>query len=236
MAGRAAAGDNPRMRDLVGHPSFRAGFRAGIPFAIAGFVLATTFGVLAEPVMGGAAAIVMSAIVFAGSAQFAAVAILAGGGTAGAAIAAAALMNSRFLPMGVALGPSLPGRAPWRAMQGQAVVDSSWAMANRGDGTFDRWFLFGASAPQYATWITGTTVGALGGDLLGDTSRLGLDAIYPMFFLALLLAEVKDRRTALVALAGAVVALALVPAAPPGIPVLAASLVALWGLRPREAA
>ena len=219
------------------HESFRRGVRLGFPYAVVGFVLSMSFGVLARQAgFTPLQAIVTAMIVFAGSAQFAAVAILAGGGTAGAAIAAAALMNSRFLPMGVALGPSLPGRAPWRAMQGQAVVDSSWAMANRGDGTFDRWFLFGASAPQYATWITGTTVGALGGDLLGDTSRLGLDAIYPMFFLALLLAEVKDRRTALVALAGAVVALALVPAAPPGIPVLAASLVALWGLRPREAA
>ena len=194
-----------------------------------------SFGVLARdagfPVE---AAIVMSAIVFAGSAQFAAVAILAGGGSAGAAIAAAALMNSRFLPMGVALGPSLPGGPLLRAAQGQTVVDASWAMANRGDGTFDRWFLFGSTAPQYVTWMAGTTLGALGGDLLGDTSRFGLDAIYPMFFLALLLAEIKDRRTALVAAVGAVVALSLVEVVPAGVPVLAASLVALWGLRRRE--
>ena len=71
----------------------------------------------------------MSAIVFAGSAQFSAVAILAQGGGAGAAIAAAALMNSRFLPMGVALAPSLRGGPVRRALQGQAVVDASWALA-----------------------------------------------------------------------------------------------------------
>ena len=178
-----------------------------------------------------AAAVIMSAIVFAGSAQFAAVAILVGGGTAGAAIAAAALMNSRFLPMGIALGPSLPGPPVLRAAQGQTVVDSSWAMASRGDGTFDRWFLFGSTAPQYVCWVTGTTLGAFGGDLLGDTSRFGLDAIYPMFFLALLIAEIKNRRAARIALAGSVVALSLVEVAPAGVPVLAASLVALWGLR-----
>lgn len=217
--------------------SFRAGVRAAIPYAAVGGLLSMSFGVLARdagfPVE---AAIVMSAVVFAGSAQFAAVAILAGGGTAGAAIAAGALMNSRFLPMGIALGPSLPGRPALRAAQGQTVVDASWAMANRGDGTFDRWFLFGSTAPQYVTWLTGTTVGALGGDALGDTSRFGLDAIYPMFFLALLIAEIKDRRTAAVAAAGAVVALSLIEIAPAGIPVLAASLVALWGLRRREQA
>jgi 4-azaleucine resistance transporter AzlC len=216
--------------------SFLGGFRAAIPYATVGALLSMSFGVLARdagfPVE---AAIVMSAVVFAGSAQFAAVAILAGGGSAGAAVAAAALMNSRFLPMGVALGPSLPGKPLLRAAQGQTVVDASWAMASRGDGTFDRWFLFGSTAPQYVTWLAGTTVGAaLGGNVLGDTSRLGLDAIYPMFFLALLIAEIKDRRTAAVALAGALIALALIEVAPAGIPVLAASLVALWGLRRRE--
>ena len=183
--------------------------RAGLPYAAVGGLLSMSFGVLARdagfPVE---AAIVMSAIVFAGSAQFAAVAILVGGGTAGAAVAAAALMNSRFLPMGVALGPSLPGRAPLRAAQGQTIVDASWAMANRGDGTFDRWFLFGSTAPQYVTWLGGTILGAVGGDLLGDTSRFGLDAIYPMFFLGLLIAEIKDRRTARVALAGGALAFA----------------------------
>jgi 4-azaleucine resistance transporter AzlC len=215
--------------------SFVAGARAAIPYAAVGALLSMSFGVLARdagfPVE---AAIVMSAVVFAGSAQFAAVAILAGGGSAGAAIAAAALMNSRFLPMGVALGPSLSGKPLLRAAQGQTVVDASWAMANRGDGTFDRWFLFGSTAPQYVTWMTGTTLGALGGDLLGDTSRFGLDAIYPMFFLALLLAEIKDRRAALVALTGALVALSLTEVTPAGVPVLAASLVALWGLGRRE--
>jgi 4-azaleucine resistance transporter AzlC len=230
------AGADPRREDP--RTSLRDGFRAGLPYAAVGFLLSMSFGVIARdagfPVE---AAIVMSAIVFAGSAQFAAVAILSGGGTAGAAIAAAALMNSRFLPMGVALGPSLPGRAPWRAAQGQTVVDASWAMASRGDGTFDRWFLFGTTAPQYVTWIAGTTLGALGGNLLGDTSRLGFDAIYPMFFLSILIGEIKDRRAAGIAAAGAVVALSLIQIAPAGVPVLAASLVALWGLRrPRPVA
>lgn len=182
------------------------------------------------------ATIVMSAIVFAGSAQFAAVAIIASGGTAGAAVAAAALMNSRFLPMGIALAPSLPGRAPWRAVQGQAVVDASWAMSSRGDGTFDRWFLFGATAPQYTLWLSGTIFGALGGDLFSDPEKFGLDAIYPTFFLALLVVEIKDRTTLVIALSGGLLALSLVEVAPPGLPVLAASLVALWGLRRRPEA
>lgn len=216
--------------------AFRAGVRAGIPFAAVGFLLSLSFGVLARQAgFPTLAAIAMSAIVFAGSAQFAAVAVVAAGGGLGAAVGAAALMNSRFLPMGIALAPSLPGNAAKRAAQGQTVVDASWAMAAREDGTFDRWFLFGSTAPQYVTWLSGTIVGALTGDVLGDPDKLGLDAIYPAFFLALMIAELKAGRGRSAAVVGAVIALVLVPIAPPGIPVLAASLGAFAGLRRRAA-
>ncbi|MEA2138859.1 MAG: hypothetical protein QOG56_2009 [Solirubrobacteraceae bacterium] len=215
--------------------SFRAGVRAGTPFAIVGFVLSLSFGVLALKVgFSALGAIAMSAVVFAGSAQFAAIAIVAGGGGVAPAVAAAALMNSRFLPMGVALAPSLPGGWLRRAAQGQPVVDSSWAMASTGGGGFDRWFLFGATAPQYVTWVAGTAAGALGGDLIGDTDALGLDAVYPAFFLALLVAELRDRRSRGVALGGALIALSLVAFTPAGVPVLAASAAALAGLRRRR--
>src|SRR3954453_5590672 len=208
--------------------SWRNGLRAGAPFAAAGFLLSLSFGVLArEAGFSAAAAIVMSAIVFAGSAQFAAIQIVAAGGGLAAAVSAAALMNSRFLPMGIALAPSLPGSAAKRAAQGQAVVDSSWAMAAQGDGSFDRWFLFGSTAIQYVTWLAGTVAGALGGNLLGDPGKPRLAAIFPPFVPALLLAELRRPRARVVAALGAAIALALVPFTPAGVPVLAASGAAL---------
>ena len=213
-------------------PSFVSGVRLGVPFAVVGFVLAASFGVLARQAgFSALQAIVTGAIVFAGSAQFAALAVLSGGGTAAAAISAGTLMNGRFLAMGTALAPSLPGGPVKRAMQGQTVVDSSWALANRGDGTFDRWLLFGTTLPQYVAWTLGTAVGALSGDLLGDTERLGLDAVFPTFFVGILIVELRVPRARWVALTGAAVALALVPFAPPGIPILVAAVAALLGLR-----
>ena len=216
---------------------FLQGLRLGVPFAIAGFLVAVSFGIVArEAGLSAVAAIVMSMIVFAGSAQFAAIAIIAAGGGVAAAIGAGALMNSRFLMMGVALAPSLPGRWPWRAAQGQTVVDASWAIAARGDGTFDRWLLFGTTSVQYVTWSLGTIVGSLGGGALGDPDKLGLDAIYPAFFVALLVGEARTGRARGAAAIGALVALALVPIAPAGIPVLAASVGALLGLTQRARA
>jgi len=216
------------------HERFRAGVRAGVPFAIAGGLLSLSFGVLARHIgMPELAIIVMSLIVFAGSAQFAAIAIIGAGGSLGAAVVAAALMNSRFLAMGIALAPSLPGGPLRRAAQGQAVVDSSWAMALRKDGSFDRHFLFGSTAVQYVSWALGTLAGVLAGNLLGDVNRFGVDAIYPAFFLALLIGEARNRWAVGVALIGGAIALVLTPLTPPGIPILAASVAALAGLRRR---
>ena len=203
----------------------------GLPFAAAGLLLSLSFGVVAQQAgLSKLEAVVMSAIVFAGSAQFSAIAILAQGGGASAAIAAAALMNSRFLPMGVAFAPSLRGGPVKRAFQGQPVVDASWALAARPDGSFDRMLLFGSSAVAYATWVTGTAVGALWGEALGDPHDLGLDALFPAFFVALLLNEARSGRARGVAALGALIALVLVPIAPAGVPVLVASLAALVGL------
>ena len=212
----------------------RQGLRDGLPYAGASGVLSLSFGVVAvEAGFPPVAAVVMSAVVFAGSAQFAALGILTAGGSVAAAVGAAALMNSRFLPMGFALGPSLRGSRLRRAAEGQAVVDSSWTMAARGDGTFDRSYLFGHTAVQYVAWVVGSVLGVLVPFL--DARALGLDAVFPTFFLALLVAEVRaSRLRTAVALGGAAAALALVPVAPAGVPVLVASGAALVGLRQRR--
>lgn len=229
MPPMATLDDAPRRR-------FARGVRLAVPFAVVAFVLSVSFGVLARQAgFSAVQAIAMSALVFAGSAQFAALSIVAAGGGAAAAVSAAGLMNARFLAMGAAFAPSLPGRPLWRAAQGQAVVDSSWALANRRDGTFDRWLLFGATAPQYVLWVTGTVLGALLGDVLGDIERLGLDAIYPTFFVALLISELRDPRTRPAAALGGLIALCLVPFTPPGVPILAASAATLLALHPRTA-
>ena len=172
--------------------SSRSGVRMGLPFAAVGAVLSLSFAVLARQAgFTPLQAILTSVVVFAGSAQFAALAVLTGGGAAGAAVAAGTLMNGRFLAMGIAVAPSLPGGPVVRALQGQTMVDASWAMANRGDGTYDRWLMFGSTLPQYVTWVLGSAVGAYAGNLLGNPERFGLDAIFPTFFLAILLGELR---------------------------------------------
>jgi 4-azaleucine resistance transporter AzlC len=209
----------------------RDGVRVGAPLILPTFVGGIAFGVLAQPVMGSVAPVVMSLIVFSGAAQFASMTVLAAGGGAVAAIAAGMLMNARWLPMGFAIGPFLSRRRLVRAAQAQALVDASFALSSRGDGTYDRGILFGATAAQFVAWSGGTLVGVLGGGALADPSALGLDAIFPAFFLVLLADEARGRGRLTAALLGGAIALVLMPFAPPGVPVLAASAAALLGLR-----
>jgi predicted branched-subunit amino acid permease len=181
--------------------------------------------------MGNVAPIVMSALLFAGSAQFAATAVLAAGGGAPAAIVAGLLMNLRYLPMGIAIAPSLRGGPLRRAAIGMTMIDFSWAASSRGGGRFNPEFMVAATAPSYPAWVGGTAIGVFAGDLITDPGAFGLDAIFPAFFLCLLVeGELRPGRPALVAGLGSVIALVLIPFTPAGVPVVAASAAALVGV------
>jgi 4-azaleucine resistance transporter AzlC len=223
----------PPARTESARARWRAGVRRGVPFAIAVFAIAVSFGVLARPVMGSVAPIVMSIVVFSGAAQFGALAILQAGGSVGAAIAAGILLNARYLAMGLGLAPSLRGRPLSRAAFAMAIVDSSWAAAALGDGTFDPWYMVGVTTFQYVGWVLGTVIGVLAGSAIGDPRTLGLDALFPAFFVVLLMEEVRGRRRVAAAAGGAGIALVLTPLTPPGLPILAAALAALAASRMR---
>lgn len=212
--------------------NFRGGLRAGVGFAFPTFVLAVSFGVLARSLDWGVVApIVASGVVFSGSAQFALADVLGAGGSALAAIFAAVLVNARFAVMGVAIASTLEGGRLRRAFESQATVDASWALANRGGGRFDREILIGATLPQYVAWVGGTVVGVLAGDSI-DPEALGLDVLFPAFFLGLLIDELRSGREHIAAAGiAAGVALVLIPFVPPGVPIIAACLGALIGLR-----
>ena len=211
--------------------TYREGSRAILPLMPAIVAFGASFGVLAQAAgIDAAAAVVMSATTFAGSAQFAVVSVLGAGGTAAAAIGAAVLLNGRYVPMAVAASGAFRGGPLRRLVEAQLLVDESWALSSR-EGGFDRKVLVGAGALLYVGWNAGTIAGVLAGDSLTDPSTLGLDAAFPALFLALLapLAR-RGSRPAVAAALGALIALLLIPVAPPGVPVIAATTASLVGL------
>jgi predicted branched-subunit amino acid permease len=77
-------------------------------------------------------------------------------------------------------------------------------------------------------------LGALGGSLIDDPLALGLDAMFPATFVVLLAAHLRTRAGRLAAGLGALIAAALVPLTPAGVPLLAAASACLVGLRARR--
>ncbi|HEY6760966.1 MAG TPA: AzlC family ABC transporter permease [Baekduia sp.] len=217
---------------LMQRTTYADGARRAWPLAVAVGGFGITYGVLARQAgFTSAATIVFSIVTFAGSAQFAAVSIVRDGGTALAAIVAALLLNARYLPIGLSVAPWLRGRPLTRAAQGQITVDESWAVSHVGGGRYDPRLLVGAGATIWAAWVVCSTAGVLAGSVLGDPETLGLDAAFPALFLALLAGQVRERRLLLAAVAGGAVALVMVPLVPPGLPIVAAAVVCLAGLR-----
>lgn len=215
-----------------GGSGFRYGVRVALPIALAVGAFGVSFGVLARAQdMGIFAPLVMSLTTFSGASQFAIVSVLAEGGGLAAATTAAVLLVARYLPIGVSVAPAIRGSLPARFIRSQFVVDESWAVANRGDGTFEPGTLLGAGVTLYVAWFVGTVIGVLGGDFLGDPEEWGLDAAFPALFLALLWTTLKSRRAMIAAAVGAGIALVLVPFTEPGIPIIAASIGALAAWR-----
>src|SRR5216117_3481785 len=196
------------------------------PLALAVFV----FALAIAAGIPGWAAVLMSALVFAGSAQFAALGVITAGGSVLTAVLAGGLLNLRYIATGIAVARSLPGGRLVRALLGQLVVDESYAMAaGAGEpGRPDRRTLLVTGASLYSVWVVGTLMGTLLGPVLGNPTRLGLDAAFPALFTALLWPMLSARHAVRCAIGGELVALVLAPFTPPGVPLAGAALVGLW--------
>lgn len=170
----------------------------------------------------------LSVLVFTGGSQFALVGVLGSGGSAVSGSASAVLLGARNLLYGARLAPLLGLRGPGRLVAAQLVIDESTAVAlgseqqSRQAGRLGFW---ATGLAVFALWNLATLVGALAGSVLGDPRSLGLDAAAPAAFLALLAPRMRGRPAWVTATGGALVAVAVVPLVPAGVPVLIAALV-----------
>jgi predicted branched-subunit amino acid permease len=227
---------------LVSSSSKDSGFFAGLRDAAGMLFGALLFGLL----FGSAAvsvgldlpgALAFSALVFAGTAQFAALALWAPEPPLVALAIAAAMATSRLTLQGLSLGPvirDLP--APARPAGVFLLNDVAWALTLarfRGDPVGGRLvgagpYYMGVSAPIYAVWVSSTAVGFFTAGLLDPVTAEAL-AFAGVVFLAILVGIVVrgvDAPKAPIALS-AVVAVALDGRADPAVVLLAALAVGL---------
>ncbi|MGH3280238.1 MAG: AzlC family ABC transporter permease [Trebonia sp.] len=200
---------------------------------LADAVVAVSFG--ATSVGGGLpwwVPIALSVLVFAGGSQIAAVGVVLGGGSPVAAVLAGALLNTRQFPYGLAVADVLDGPWWYRLLGAQVISDEAVAFATRQPSPERRRSAFWACGISlFVSWNAAVLLGTALGGAVRNTFAFGLDATFPAVMLALAIPALASRPTRVAAGTGAVIAVALTPVLPAGLPLLAA----LGGLlaRPR---
>ncbi|MGN9839436.1 AzlC family ABC transporter permease [Nonomuraea sp. H19] len=171
-------------------------------------------------------ACVLSLLTFTGASQFALTGAVGAGGDLVAATASALLLGGRNTLYGLRLADLLRVRGPRRLLAAHGVIDETTAVALAQPTPQAARAGFTATfAALYVTWNLTTLAGALGTSSLGDPGALGLDAVGPAAFLAILWPRLAaSRELRLLAAAGAAIALCATPFLPAGVPVLLAAL------------
>lgn len=126
--------------------------------------------------------LMMSMIVFAGSAQLVMLSIWTHPPQIVPLAIAALAMNLRLALMGPVLSPWFDGLRGWRVWLSLfTMYDQNWAFSVRemNSGNRDAAYLIGNGIPAYVVWVSSTGVGYLAG------SALQIPAGHPVFFAAL---------------------------------------------------
>lgn len=229
---------SPRRVDAATHAATPSDpVRAGLLISIAVGLVGVTYGVLARSAgLSVLQTCAMSLLVFTGASQFAIVGVVAGGGTVLAGFGAAVMLAARNALYGPVVSRTLPATTPrWkRLLLAQLVIDESTgvAAAQPDEEAAHRGFL-ATGVGVFVLWNLGSLLGALGGDVIGDPNRFGLDAAFPACSLALLAPHLRARPGRVAALVAVGIALVAVPVVPVGVPILlgAVAIVPAWFVR-----
>lgn len=196
---------------------FRRGVAATLPLWPGIIAFALLYGMMARQAgLSPWQAALMSMMVHAGSSQFTAVGMWATSAPL-AIILTTLVVNLRHLLMGASVAPyvsHLPTR--WKALLALWMSDESFALAiseyRRGSGT--HWYFFGANAGIWLIWAPAGWLGAVLGAAIPSPERFGLDLVFPLAFLGLLVSFIQDRIGLFVAVGSGALALAAAPLLP----------------------
>ena len=198
----------PALPPYPARAALLTGVRDTIPLLVGSWPFGLIFGALAvtsgfSPL--GAAA--MSAIVFAGSAQFIAVGLVAAGTSAAVILLATFVVNLRHMLYAATLAPQL-NRLPtrWLLPLGFWLTDESFVVAAKHfeetkTSTNKPWYLLGSEIAMYANWQAATWVGIVAGQQIKDPQSWGLDFAMVVTFIGMLVPMIKDRPSLVAALA-----------------------------------
>jgi 4-azaleucine resistance transporter AzlC len=194
---------------------FVRGLRATIPLVIGAMPFGVIFGALAiTSGLSPAAALAMSAFVFAGASQFIGVGLVASVTPLPIIWLTTLVVNLRHALYSASLAPyvrHLPQR--WLIPLGFWLTDETYlvTIANyeaAGDVRHKHYFYFGSAIFMYLNWQLCTLVGVVFGASVQDPARWGLDFAMSATFIGMLIPSVRGRPVLAAVLTGAIVAVA----------------------------
>lgn len=208
---------------------FRRGFVAGQPLAPGTFIYGMVFGVTAsEKGLAWIEALLMSVLVYSGSAQLAALQNWDASSAIAPLVITVLLVNARYVLYGASLQPWLAGARRSEALPTLFVLgDGNWALSMREyhAGYRDAAFVFGSGVATALPWVLGTVAGHLVGRGVPHPTALGLDFMLVAFAAAIAVHLFRGRGD-LAPLGAAVLASVLLARWLPGWTIVGAALAA----------
>jgi 4-azaleucine resistance transporter AzlC len=208
---------------------FTQGLQAGWPICLGYIPIGLAFGVLAQkaglsPLHIG----LMSALVFAGSAQFIAVSMLAAGASATAIILTTFVVNLRHVLMSSSLAVHLRGESRSKlSLLAYGVTDESFAVNlyqfNNCSWDMNRCLVVNHVANL--TWCMSTVAGSIGGQYI-PASAFGIDYALIAMFICLLVFQFKGPAYVWTGLLAALLAVVLALLIPGNLYIVLASVLA----------
>jgi 4-azaleucine resistance transporter AzlC len=197
--------------------AFLAGIRAELPILLGVIPFGIIYGALAlEAGLSTSAAMAMSSIIFAGSAQFISVQLFKDQAAWFVILATVFVVNLRHMLYSASIQPHiahLPQR--WKWFLAYLLTDEAYAVAimkynDTSEATHKHWYFLGAGLALWTTWQLSTLLGILLRAQARLDPRLGLDFAIAVTFIALVVPALKDRAiTAAALVAGTISVIAV---------------------------
>ena len=169
--------------------NIKKGFTASLPIVVGYFPIAMAFGLLAKNTeISFRDTSLFSMMVFAGASQFMALDFIRAGVSAGSIILATFLLNLRHMMMSASLAVNLDNikkiHLPVLAF---GITDETFSVSSFNKDRINLSFILTLHSMSYSSWVAGTMVGFLIGEILPSSLQSSLSiGLYAMFAALLL--------------------------------------------------
>ncbi len=179
---------------------FLTGVRDIFPLIVGSIPFGIIFGTLAiNSGLSAGATLAMSALVFAGSAQFIAVGMIATGTGWPLIVLTTFVVNLRHLLYAVSLVPHIKALSQrWKVPLAFLLTDEAFAVVVRRYNAADRspfkhWYYLGAALTMYLNWQLCTLIGITAGQIIPNAAEWGLDFAMSATFIGIVMPYLKNR-------------------------------------------